>query len=60
MKEFPMFDNFIKHAMHELILFTVSQIKSPFNCVMLPNVIVQYKCNVTNNFKQDRASAALV
>ena len=32
--------------------------KISYKCVLLRNVIVQYKCTVTNSFKQDRASQA--
>ena len=41
------------------IVYIVSE-KNSYKCVMFRNVIVQYKCTVTNSFKQDRASPASV
>ena len=59
-KEFPMFGIFLKHAMHELILFISFPEKISYKCVMFRNVIVHYQCTVTNSFKQDKASPASV
>ena len=55
-----MFGIFIKHGMHELILFKLLRKKVSYKYMMFRNVIVQYKRTVTNTFKQNRTSKAPV